>query len=99
MNKTPEQIAEESAECFSIEYIPPAWSQPAKEVLHRDSGKIKAFLAGYHSRDSEIEKLVEVLRELMEEYDFAEGKEPPTWSTISKAKEALKPYITKTEIE
>ena len=26
-----EQIAEESAECFSIEYIPPAWSQLQKK--------------------------------------------------------------------
>ena len=47
-----------------------------EEVLHRDSGKIKAFLAGYHSRDSEIEKLVEVLRELMRNMILSEGKEP-----------------------
>lgn len=49
------------------------------------------LFAGYHERDEEVKKLVEVLKELIEWFDFgSDWFEYP--EKADKAKEALKPY-------
>lgn len=81
MNKSAEQQAEEK-------YPKPKYTK-LQHTMDFSPVMREAFIAGYHSRDSEVKKLVEVLEDLL--FIFR----PMTLRAdelVAKAKEAIKPY-------